>query len=88
MLKTNRLATDNDELVTPLCYGHDAFGGLVVPHEGWEILPEFTIIVQGDEPFDIYAGWLNSDYGLHHSLNKYQTACSGRWTTWQRKLTS
>ena len=56
-----------------------------VPEEpGWRLLDDGEVILKGDQPYDIYAGWIKSDG--YHAKNKHHARSSGRWTAWRRKI--
>lgn len=67
-------------------YGTDAQDNPVTPPAGYVVLPESTVIRDGDIPFDVYAGWMQPD-GWHW-INKCYSQSDGRWTTWARPLRS
>jgi len=64
-------------------YGHDAYGNKVVPPDGWSVLNRLSYLMEGDRPFDVYAGWLSR--GFFNPKYHLRATSEGRWTTWIRK---
>lgn len=64
-------------------YGHDAYGNPVIPESGYALVPQGERIANGDKPFDVYAGWVESD-GYDAEMGNYARS-GGRWTAWERK---
>lgn len=66
----------------PIPYGYDAYDRRVVAGEGWELVPEGATIMPGDQPYDLYAGWIKSDG--YQADNGFTARSVGRWTAWRR----
>lgn len=80
-----RLLDDNDryELLAQPEYGHDGYGNPVIPEPGYVLVREGDRITNRDRPFDVYAGWIESD-GYHAKTGQHARS-RGRWTAWERK---
>ncbi len=63
-------------------YGCDAEDKKVKPPRGHKIIKFGDILKKGDRPFDVYSGWLTSDFW--NSMYHYFARSNGRWTTWAR----
>lgn len=64
-------------------YGCDANNEPVQPGCGWRLVPWGSVILSGDQAFDIYAGWMKTDGW--HARNQCHAESSGRWTAWRRR---
>ena len=70
-----------------LKYGHDAYGNKLEAEEEYKILNKGEIIKEGDKPFDIYSGWLESSSAYFEIRNGHHANYrGGRWTCWERKI--
>lgn len=67
-------------------YGEHADGQSIIPPYGTEILPIHTKLTDGDIPYDVYAGWLETT--SYNSLVHTYAVDDGRWTAWARPTSS
>lgn len=67
-----------------LQYGFDAFKDPLIPEPGWGLVPEGTLLQEGDKLFDIYKGWIESDGSL--IKGGYHAFANGQRTGWERKF--
>lgn len=75
-------------------YGKDANDCNVVPPIGYILVLLNDLLITGDVPFDVYAGWLapkrpprNPAACEYPDLRYHSSARSdGRWTAWARPL--
>lgn len=79
---------ETDDELEPLSwkqplYGFDRNNNRVVPEKGYALVAEGDVIKTGDKPFDIYAGWMESDG--YHAKMRYHARSNGRWTCWERR---
>jgi hypothetical protein len=69
---------------TQPAYGTDAYDKPVVPPNGYRLLPDGTLLAEGDMAFDVYSGWLSASSLARRG---YYSRSDGRWTTYARKVT-
>jgi len=64
-------------------YGCDAYGNKVIPPAGWVVIEKHSALQDGDQPFDVYSGWLGSSF--YNERYNFYAESNGRWTAWARK---
>ncbi len=64
-------------------YGYDTKGKPLHPGSRHHLLPEGAPILPKDQPYDIYAGWIQGDG--YHARNGFSARSEGRWTAWRRR---
>lgn len=74
---------DRFELMAQPRYGRDCYGDPITPENGYSLIDEGDTIQKGDKPWDVFAGWMESDG--YHARNQICAQSRGRWTTWERK---
>jgi hypothetical protein len=75
---------DNYAYLPKALYGFDATGDEVKPEPGYRLVNQGEQINEGDKPFDVYSGWIQTDNW--HAQQGRTAKSSGRWTTWERKI--